>query len=77
MTRTTGEHAIVDDGMRTSVMDAVDPAALGLDVSMFSATSSEEEGDDDPNDPSPAESGPIGAVIDDKKPKAKKRKKRR
>ncbi|MBA2538432.1 MAG: hypothetical protein H0V17_02250 [Deltaproteobacteria bacterium] len=79
LTRTTGEHAIIDDGMRTSVMDAVDPAALGVDVSMFSASNSvDDEGDDET---SAGESGPIGAVGDDKKPKGsgptKKRKKRR
>jgi hypothetical protein len=77
LTRRTGEHAIVDDGMRTSVMDAVDPAALGLDVSMFSATPEDGDGGDD--EPSSAESGPIAAQGDDKKPKGtvKKRKKRR
>lgn len=74
LTRRTGEHAIVDDGMRTSVMDAVDPAALGLDVSMLS---SDDEGGDD--EPSAAESGPVPAQGDDKKPKTTKkpRKKRR
>jgi hypothetical protein len=73
LTRRTGEHEVVDDGMRTSVMDAVDPAALGLDVSMFSSDSGP-IGDDD--EPSPADSGPIDAQG---KPKGtvKKRKKRR
>ena len=33
LVRRTGEHDIVDDGKRTTVMDAIDPAALGLDVS--------------------------------------------
>jgi hypothetical protein len=81
--RTTGEHAVVDDGMRTTVMDAVDPAALGIDMSMFSGSSNDgiplsddENGDDEPSaaDSSPAIAG------EDKKPKlggSKKRKKRR
>lgn len=75
LTRRTGEHAIVDDGMRTSVMDAVDPAALGLDVSMLSSDDAEASDDE----PSAAESGPVPAQGDDKKPKGavKKRKKRR
>ena len=77
LTRRTDEHEVVDDGMRTSVMDAVDPTALGLDASMLSSTPDDGEGDDD--DRSAAESGPIGATDDDKKPKGapKKRKKRR
>jgi hypothetical protein len=32
LVRRTGEHEVVDDGLRTTVMDAVDPSALGLDV---------------------------------------------
>jgi hypothetical protein len=44
LVRRTGEHAVIDDGLHTTVMDAVDPAALGLDVSasgsMPAATSS-------------------------------------
>ncbi len=87
LTRRTGDHAVIDDGMRTMVMDAVDPAALGLEVSTPSDDS--EGGDDDDrsaaesgpigDDISAAESGPIGAPGDDKKPKGapKKRKKRR
>ena len=31
LVRTTGEHEVVDDGRSTTVMDAVDPSALGLD----------------------------------------------
>lgn len=30
--RSTGEYAVVDDGNRTTIMEAVDPASLGLDV---------------------------------------------
>lgn len=30
---TTGKHAVIDDGRATSVMDVIDPAALGLDAS--------------------------------------------
>ena len=78
LTRRTGEHEVVDDGLRTTVMDAVDPAALGLDVSMLSSESGPMEAVDD-DEPSPAESGPnreIDAQGDKKKP-AKKRKKKR
>lgn len=32
LTSTSGEHAVVDDGLRTTVMDAVDPSALGLEM---------------------------------------------
>lgn len=82
LTRRTGEHEVVDDGMRTSVMDAVDPAALGLDVSMLSSESgpiSAAEGEGEDDERSAAESGPIDAQ-GEKKPKAggsKKRKKKR
>jgi hypothetical protein len=76
LTRTTGEHPVVDDGMRTMVMDAVDPAALGLDVSMLSSSSGslpavdDENGDDD-------DSPPSGPTTDDKKPAVKKKKRKR
>jgi len=77
LTRRTGEHEVVDDGMRTMVMDAVDPAALGLDLSMLSSESGPMSAADD-DDQSPGDSGPIG---DDSTPKGtdlvKKRKKRR
>lgn len=82
LTRRTGEHPVVDDGMRTSVMDAVDPAALGLDVSMLSSESGPIATVDD-DELGPGESGPIPTQGngDDKKPKGggtvKKRKKRR
>ncbi len=33
LVRSTGEHEIVDDGKRTTIMEAIDPAALGLDMS--------------------------------------------
>lgn len=76
--RRSGEYAVVDDGQRTMVMDAVDPAALGLDVTMsgsFPVAGDDEEDDDGP---STADSSPMAAG-DDKKPgaKPKKRKKRR
>lgn len=75
LTRRTSEHEVIDDGMRTSVMDAVDPAALGLDVSMLSSDSGAIGAADD-DEPNPADSGPIDA---EGKPKGtvKKRKKRR
>ena len=77
LVRRTGEHAVVDDGLRTTVMDAVDPAALGLDVtasgSFRAAQSGEMEAADDADD--------AGASGSDKPapkpPGGKKRKKRR
>jgi len=74
LTRRTGEHEVVDDGLRTTVMDAVDPAALGLDMSgSMPAATDDDNGDDD-------ESTPAGPTTggDDKKPtKPRRRKKRR
>jgi hypothetical protein len=71
LTRRTGEHEVVDDGLRTTVMEAVDPAALGLDVSasgsMRAVTDSGEDAEDE-KEPSPSASQPNGK---------KKRKKRR
>ena len=76
LTRRTGEHEVVDDGMRTSVMDAVDPAALGLDVSMFSSDSGPLGASED-DEPGPADSGPLDAQGQKTKGTVKKRKKRR
>lgn len=48
--RKTGEHEVVDDGRATTVMDAVDPAALGLDLSAsgsFTSISTDDDGGDD------------------------------
>ena len=48
---TTGEHEVVDDGKKTMMMDAVDPAALGLDMGsgpMAAASDDEDESDDSP-----------------------------
>jgi hypothetical protein len=69
----SGEYAVIDDGQRTTVMSAVDPSALGLDLPM---------GDDDvEDDTSAADSSPIPSQAgDDKKPankNVKKRKKKR
>lgn len=69
LVRSTGEHEIVDDGKRTTIMDAIDPAALGLDMSAsgsFPAITDED-------------SGPMPTITDDKKPggPAKKKRKRR
>jgi hypothetical protein len=65
--RTTGEHAVVDDGQRTMVMDAVDPAALGLDVGTSGSMAA--ASDDDDEDPPRSSPGLPGSV--------KKRKKKR
>jgi len=55
--RTTEEHAVVDDGKQTMVMDAIDPAALGLDMggsgSMAAASDDDEGEGDDPRKSSP------------------------
>jgi hypothetical protein len=75
LTRTTGEHAVVDDGLRTTVMDAIDPSALGIEVTAsgsFRASSSGEldaADDDDAGDGKPSNKTPPQGV--------KKRKKRR
>ncbi|MDQ3364309.1 MAG: hypothetical protein M3680_02620 [Myxococcota bacterium] len=74
LVRRTGEHAVVDDGLRTMVMDAIDPAALGLDTSASGPL------------PAASSSGGIVAASDDESgeadkskdtPGVKKRKKRR
>jgi len=64
--RNTGEHAVVDDGAATTIMQSVDPAALGLETGMSGeftlpgvtipgppARSNSDPGDDDggPTDP--------------------------
>jgi len=66
--RTTGEHEVVDDGKQTMMMDAVDPAALGLDVG-GSGPMAASEGDDEPEDLRKSSPGLPGSV--------KKRKKKR
>ena len=48
---TTGDHEVVDDGKKTMMMDAIDPAALGLDMGsgpMAAASDDEDESDDSP-----------------------------
>lgn len=50
LVRTTGEHEVVDDGRSTTVMDAVDPSALGLDFGgsgAFPAVDDDSSGGDD------------------------------
>jgi hypothetical protein len=52
LVRRTGEHEVVDDGLRTNVMDAVDPAALGLELAAsgsfpVATGGTTPEGDDD------------------------------
>lgn len=68
LTRTTGEHEVVDDGKQTTIMEAIDPAALGLDLGGS-------PGDDDNGNGNGNGNG------DDKKPSGggavKKRRKRR
>jgi hypothetical protein len=52
LVRGTDEHAVVDDGIRTTVMAAVDPAVLGLEVSASGplAAASDDEEDDKSED---------------------------
>jgi hypothetical protein len=65
---TTGDHAVVDDGKMTMMMDAVDPASLGLDIGDSGSMPVAEDDDstDDPRKSSPA----LGGAV-------KKRKKKR
>lgn len=49
LVRATGEHEVVDDGKRTTVMDAVDPASLGLDVAGSGPLAAVPADDDDDN----------------------------
>jgi hypothetical protein len=48
--RRTGEHDVVDDGKQTVVMDAIDPAALGLDVGGSGSVPMSAVDDDDGDD---------------------------
>lgn len=68
LTRTTGEHPVIDDGLRTTVMDAVDPAALGLDVSSSGSIPVVSDDEEDEDRSSSTKTPPTGV---------KKRKKRR
>jgi hypothetical protein len=61
LTRRTGEHEVVDDGLRTTVMDAVDPSALGIEVSAsgsFRAASPDDSNGDEEDDDNPSTSKP-------------------
>ena len=77
LVRSTGEHEVIDDGKMTTVMDAIDPAALGLETGnsgSFAAASDEET---DPGASDPGASGPISTNGGDKKNGGKKKRKRR
>lgn len=72
LVRSTGEHEIVDDGKRTTIMDAIDPASLGLDFGTgnsgtFPAVTDEDSGPTSTN----------GNGDDKKSGGAKKKRKRR
>ncbi len=73
LTRTTGEHQVVDDGKRTIVMDAIDPAALGLETSSNSLPQADDGDGDGDGDGNGGDSAPSG----DKKPASKSRRKRK
>jgi len=86
----SAEHAVVDDGQKTVLMTAIDPASLGLDPGAFSASEAA-AGHGDPGGNDDADGGdgveaevpgePAGAGGGDKPPAGrglfKKRKKRR
>jgi hypothetical protein len=79
MMRHTAEHAVVDDGNRTMIMESIDPATLGIDL----GTAGDDDSDDaddadltDPGDPDPVgpTTIPDGGAIE---PSGRGRKKRR
>jgi hypothetical protein len=80
------EHAVVDDGQKTVLMTAIDPATLGLDIGVLGASdgtaaSGDPGGNEDADGLDADEAGGAGdAGGDDKLPGRglfKKRKKRR
>jgi hypothetical protein len=74
--RSTGEHQIVDDGKMTIVMDAIDPAALGLEPASSGEMAA--VGDDEEEDSSDSQPiGAAGAPTTNGGGKKKRRKKRR
>jgi hypothetical protein len=73
--RITGENDVVDDGKKTTMMDAVDLSALGLDMpgntgQMAAVKGDDDSGDDEPEPPSRPSQPSMPATV-------KKRKKRR
>jgi hypothetical protein len=73
--RITGENEVVDDGKKTTMMDAVDLSALGLDLpgttgQMAAVKADDENGDDEPEPPSRPSQPSMPSTV-------KKRKKRR
>ena len=66
---TTGEHDVVDDGKKTMMMDAIDPASLGLDIGGSGPVAAAPDGDDEPEDLRTTQPGMPSTV--------KKRKKKR
>lgn len=65
--RRTGEHAVVDDGNRTMIMESIDPAMLGIDLPPNSppgrasaAGDADAAADDDDDSPDPGEAGDPG-----------------
>jgi len=44
--RQTGEHAVVDDGKATMIMDAIDPASLGIDLPGYPEAAPSSVGDE-------------------------------
>lgn len=77
LTRSTGDHEVIDDGKMTTVMEAIDPAALGLETGnsgSFAAVSDEET---DPGASDSNVSGPIPTNGNGDKKAGKKKRKRR
>lgn len=67
---TTGRHAVIDDGRATSVMDVIDPLALGLDASGFPVTDDEVDAGAEA-EAAPTKKGAIGAAKKTRKKKPK------
>lgn len=63
--RRTGEHDVVDDGNRTTIMETVDPATLGLDLSVLTAVSGPATLYDLPRAPDEADADAAGDGDDD------------
>lgn len=76
LTRTTGDHEVIDDGKMTTVMDAIDPAALGLETGNSGSFAAATDEETDPGASDSGASGPVSANGNGDK-KAKKKRKRR
>lgn len=76
LVRPTGEHEVIDDGKMTTVMDAIDPAALGLETGNSGSFAAATDEETDPGASDSGASGPVSGNGNGDK-KAKKKRKRR